>query len=296
MATSRWRITQSGSAGGGCLKRFTASDGESIAYAASGSGRPIVLLHGLMAHGGFFEPQRPLASDFQLVAIDLRGHGSSRGDGIRPDMDRIAADVTELVEHLDLRDAIGVGWSLGASVLWQVLAGPASDRFAGAVVVDMTPRVLNEGDWQLGLSPELCEARSAAIRDDYANFAVAAGLNIFAQPIEEARRAAADWAGAQFAKNDAATMSAVWESLVAKDYRRLLPRIEQPTLIIHGGKSQLYGAATAQHLASALPHACILTFERSGHAPHIEQPELFNAAIRDFAASLPPVRQAERTA
>ena len=64
----------------------------------------------------------------------------------------------------DLHDAIGVGWSLGATVLWHVLAGPAADRFAGAIVVDMTARVLNDAEWDLGLSPEACEARSAAIR------------------------------------------------------------------------------------------------------------------------------------
>lgn len=278
------------------MERFTASDGVSIAYEVNGTGRPLLLLHGLMAHRGFFEAQRPLASDFRIIAVDLRGHGDSRTDGLRPDVARIAADVAELAEHLELEDAIGVGWSLGASVLWHVLAGPASRRFAGAVIVDMTARVLNEGDWQLGLSRETCDARTAAISDDYPSFAAAAGQNIFAQPVEDGKRALAAWAGEQFGRNDGATMGAVWTSLVATDDRPLLAGIGQPTLIIHGGKSQLYGPETAQHLATALPKARILTFDRSGHAPHMEQPELFNAAIRDFAASLPPVRHTETTA
>lgn len=278
------------------MERFIASDGAEIAYDVTGSGRPLVLLHGLMAHRGFFAAQRPLASDFQLIAVDLRGHGGSRRDGGRPTIDRIAADVAELAGHLDLRGAIGVGWSLGASVLWQVLAGEASSRFAGAVIVDMTARVLNGDGWELGLSREACEARSAAIRADYAAFAQAAGQNIFAQPVADGARALADWAGAQFALNDAAAMGAVWEALVSRDDRPLLPKIEQPTLIAHGGKSQLYGPATAAHLAGALPRARIVTFDRSGHAPHMEEPERFNAAIREFAASLPPVRQSEPTA
>ena len=283
-------------AGGGSLERFTASDGVQIAYEVSGKGRALVLLHGLMAHRGFFHAQKPLESEFQLITIDLRGHGASRIEGERPSVARIACDVSELVEHLDVREAIGVGWSLGASVLWQVLAGPVSRRFAGAVIIDMTARVLNEGDWQLGLSPETCEARSAAIRDDYRSFALAAGQNIFAQPVENGMRELAAWSGEQFGRNDPATMGAVWESLVATDDRPLLAGITQPTLIVHGGKSQLYGPETARQLASALPHARILTFESSGHAPHMEQPELFNAAIRDFAASLPPVHQTEPTA
>jgi pimeloyl-ACP methyl ester carboxylesterase len=278
------------------LERFTASDGVSIAFEAVGLGRPLVLLHGLMAHRGFFEAQRPLASDFQLIAVDLRGHGDSRALGSRLDVDRVAADVAELVEHLNLTDAIGIGWSLGASILWQVLASPASSRFSGAVVVDMTARVLNGGDWQLGLSPDVCDARSAAIRDDYASFALAAGQNIFAQPVAEGKRELAAWAGGQFALNDPAAMGAVWASLVSRDDRQKLPTIGQPTLIVHGGKSQLYGPATAQHLAGALPNARIVTFESSGHAPHMEQPELFNATIREFAASLPRVRETQSTA
>lgn len=271
------------------MSQFRASDGVRIAYEVMGEGRPLVLLHGLMAHKGFFEAQNSLASDFRLVCIDLRGHGESRGGDRYPSVARIAADVAELVRHLDLEGAIGVGWSLGASVLWRVLAGPEGHRFAGAVVIDMTARVLNEGAWQLGLSPDTCDARSAAIRDDYPNFALAAGQNIFAQPVENGRRDLANWAGEQFSLNEPSTMGAVWASLVDSDDRGLLPKIEQPTLVVHGARSQLYGAETAHYLTSTLPHARALAFENSGHAPHMEEPERFNAVIRDFAASLPPL-------
>ena len=60
------------------MAEFTASDGARIAYRDVGQGTPIVLLHGLMAHGGFFDKQAPLAERFRLISIDLRGHGESR--------------------------------------------------------------------------------------------------------------------------------------------------------------------------------------------------------------------------
>ena len=168
--------------GGEGLEHFTASDGARIAYRDEGRGRPLLFLHGLMAHSGFFERQRPLAEDFRLIAIDLRGHGESRGaEGART-VERLADDIAELSEKLDLEGAVGVGWSLGATILWRVLAGAEASRFAGAVVVDMTPRVLNDEDWTLGLTPETCEARSAAIRDDFRAFAAGAGQAIFAAP------------------------------------------------------------------------------------------------------------------
>src|ERR1700750_998512 len=97
---------------GGKLNFFTASDGARIAYRDEGAGTPLVLLHGLMAHGGFFRAQADLAADFRVIAIDLRGHGASAKAGERPTVEQLAADVSELAEALDLEGAIGVGWSM----------------------------------------------------------------------------------------------------------------------------------------------------------------------------------------
>jgi pimeloyl-ACP methyl ester carboxylesterase len=268
------------------LHYFTASDGTRIAYRDEGEGVPLVLLHGLMAHGGFFASQADLARDFRIIAIDLRGHGASARPGDRPTVEQIAADVSGLAEALDLRDAIGVGWSMGATILWHVLSGPAASRFAGAVVVDMTARVRNDEEWDLGLSPEACEARSQAIRDDFQSFAVNAGRAIFAQPVAPGQEEAADWAGLEFARNDSGAIGSVWASLIRQDVRALLERIEHPTLIVHGARSKLYGDDTADHLVEALPDARAVRFEGSGHAPHLEQPELFNATLKDFAGRL----------
>lgn len=272
------------------MRHFTASDGARIAYSDEGEGRPLVLLHGLMADAGFFERQRDLADAFRLVAVDLRGHGESPAGPVPPTIERLAGDVAELARALGLEGAVGIGWSLGAAVLWRVLAGPESSRFAGAVVIDMTPRVLNDEGWDLGLSRETCEARSQAIREDFPAFAAAAGQAIFAAPGAEADRAAE-----AFAANDPGAIGALWQSLVEEDFRPLLPAIRQPTLVVHGAQSHLYGADTAGHLVAALPNARSITFESSGHAPHLEQPDLFNAALREFAAHLPPVRQREAT-
>ncbi len=272
------------------MRHFTAPDGARIAYSDEGEGRPLVFLHGLMADSGFFKRQRALADAFRIVAIDFRGHGRSPAGPVPPSIGLLAEDVAGLAGALGLESAVGVGWSLGAAVLWRVLAGPVSRNFTGAVVIDMTPRVLNDRDWDLGLSLETCQARSQAISGDFPAFAAAAGQAIFASPGPQADRAAA-----AFADNDPAAIGALWDSLVEEDFRPLLPSIEQPTLVVHGTHSHLYDADTAGHLVAALPRARAVAFDRSGHAPHLEQPELFNATLREFAAALPPVRQAETT-
>lgn len=273
------------------MPHYTAPDGARIAYDDTGPGRPLVLLHGLMAHRGFFGRQRELADSFRLIAIDLRGHGDSRSPGERPTVEQLAADVAGLADSLGLEDAIGVGWSLGASVLWHVLTGPAAHRFAGSVVVDMTPRVMNDEGWTLGLSGDACEARRRAIEEDFQTFATNAGQAIFAPSDDPGLAESAHWAGEEFARNDPTAISALWSSLVGQDFRDRLARIAQPTLVVHGAHSHLYGSDTADHLAAALPGARAVQFDRSGHSPHFEQAELFNTALRDFAASLPRVRE-----
>ena len=274
---------------------FTASDGARIAYRDESEGRPLVLLHGLMANGGFFCRQQALADRFRLVAPDFRGHGASRDAGGALTVEQLARDVSELSGRLDLEGAIGIGWSLGASVLWHALAGPAGDRFAGAVVIDMTARVMNDEAWTLGLSREACDARSTAMDEDFESFAAGAGQGIFAQPVAPDRRELADWASGEFARNDGPAIAAIWASLVAQDFRPLLRRIDTPTLIVRGAHSQLYGESTAEHLVRALPNAEAVEFAASGHAPHLEEPELFNRTIRDFADRLVRAPAAQTT-
>jgi pimeloyl-ACP methyl ester carboxylesterase len=244
-----------------------------------------------MANRSFFHAQRPLADSFRLIAVDLRGHGDSGGSAEAPTIRRLADDVAELSAHLGLEDAIGLGWSLGASVLWHLLTGPAGRRFSAAIVVDMTPRVMNDDAWSLGLSSEVCEARARAIDEDFPGFAASAGPAIFAQPLDDERRELAAWAADEFARNDPAVTASLWSSLVDEDARHLLGRIRQPTLVVHGANSHLYGSDTADHLVAALPDAEAVQFESSGHSPHLEQPDLFNRTVRQFAAKLPRVRE-----
>jgi pimeloyl-ACP methyl ester carboxylesterase len=275
------------------LQHFTTSDGARIAWTEEGEGRPLLLLHGLMANRSFFREQAPLADEFRLIAIDLRGHGDSGNGNEEATIARLAEDVAELADHLALEDAIGLGWSLGATILWHVLAGRTGHRFAAAAVVDMTPRVLNDHDWSLGLSADICAARAQAIVEDYSGFTAGAGAAIFAQPLDEKSRPLAAWAAGQFGRNEPGVTAALWDSLVAEDVRPLLARIGQPTLVVHGANSHLYGSDTADHLVEALPNAVAVQFERSGHSPHLEQPELFNRTLTEFAAKLPRVRETQ---
>ena len=242
---------------GGALDFFTASDGTRIAYRDEGEGVPLVLLHGLMAHGGFFHApggagrrfpgdHRSTCAAMANRASTARARPSSSSPPTSPSSPRRST----------FEGAIGVGWSMGATVLWHVLSGPAAARFAGAVVVDMTARVQERRG--MGPRPLARGLRGAQQRDPRRfspAFAATAGQGIFAQPVAATGRAWPTGRASNSPATIAGAIGSVWASLVRQDVRALLQKIEHPTLIVHGARSRLYGDDTADHLVAALPDA-----------------------------------------
>ena len=83
-------------------------------YEVRGTGRPLVLIHGWQCSHVFWQRNvDELARDFTVVTPDLRGHGnSSKGlHGIT--IKQFACDVYDLINYLDLKDAVVMGWSMG---------------------------------------------------------------------------------------------------------------------------------------------------------------------------------------
>ena len=86
-----------------------------IHYEDHGSGRPIVLIHGYPLNGNSWERQERelLANGYRVITYDRRGFGKSSQPTFGYDYDTFAGDLEVLMEHLDLRDAVLVGFSMG---------------------------------------------------------------------------------------------------------------------------------------------------------------------------------------
>lgn len=269
------------------------SDKAKIAYDDVGQGRPLLLVHGWATHAGFFREQiKELSADFRIIAVDLRGHGRSVAAGGDLSIDLLAHDIQELAEYLDLRDLLVVGWSMGAMVLWRALLNGLGPRVAGMITIDMAPRVINGDGWDLGLrgSSAAKQARQsqAAMVANWAAVGPRVAARIFAEGREAEQTALRQWAEAEVAGSVPAAMAQLWFSLTAQDFRAQLPGLSLPVLVTHGTLSRLYSAETARALAALLTDAAIVGFAQSGHAPHLEEPDLFNSTLTRFAATLPP--------
>jgi pimeloyl-[acyl-carrier protein] methyl ester esterase len=250
-----------------------------------------VLLHGWGMQGKFFDEQiAALAPDFRVVVPDLRGHGRSSPLTMGQGLPTLVDDVNQLLVNLELSESILIGWSMGAMVAWGVMQGLAADRIAGLVTIDMVPRLLNDTDWKFGLR----EGKDASVFspiakrmiEDWPGFTRFFVPRIFATGQCDERMAMTDRMVNETEKNDPESMARLWMSMAEQDFRGDLSKIDLPALVIHGALSQLYSEAANAWVADQMPDARRVAFANSGHAPHIEEPDLFDREIKKFAGEI----------
>lgn len=273
------------------MPQIPLQDGGSLSFRDEGQGQALVLLHGWGMRKEVFDSQfAGLAGRFRLIAPDLRGHGESTpasNDGAIP---TLADDIGRLLEHLDVDQAVIVGWSMGAMVAWALMHGPAAKRVAGIVAIDMVPRILNDVTWQHGLRDgEDASAFAndvARMRQDWARYVDEFVPRNVAHGREKQRSALLTRLSALIRDNDPESMARLWQSLAEQDMRQSVTELHVPLLIAHGELSQLYDEAAFAWMERNIPNSRRVSFADSGHAPHLEESERFNAVLEQFVDGL----------
>ena len=263
---------------------FHADDGEQLHVHLSGDGPPLLLLHGWTAsHAAWAPVLEPLSSHHRLLRPDARGHGGHTLTATRaPDVKRLARDVINLLDHYGIDRVTAVGHSMGALTLWQCLRDFGEARFSHLAFIDQSPKLMTDTTWQGGIYGDFDSARAQRLVDDLEADFVEAVLRLVAFGLNDKARASylrnsSGWRMVRESLKDIdpPTAIAIWQSLVAADYREVLPTIQVPTLLAYGTASNFYTEATARFVADNIPQARLSFYEGADHGPHVAQPERF---------------------
>ncbi|HEY4289282.1 MAG TPA: alpha/beta hydrolase [Puia sp.] len=130
------------------MSTIKVKDGTEIYYKDWGTGQPIVFHHGWPLTGDDWDAQMMffLGQGFRVIAHDRRGHGRSSQTANGHDMDTYAADVAELTQALDLKDAIHVGHSTGGGEVIHYVAKHGKGRVAKAVLISAVTPVMVQSE------------------------------------------------------------------------------------------------------------------------------------------------------
>jgi non-heme chloroperoxidase len=242
-----------------------------IHYEDHGSGDPVVLIHGYPLNGNSWERQERelLARGYRVVRYDRRGFGRSSQPTVGYDYDTFADDLHQLLEHLDLLDAVLVGFSMGSGEVIRYLAAHGSKRVRQAALFGaIPPFLLKTMDNPEGIDQAVFDGIKAAIVDDrYAFFE--GFLNNFnnMDVLGGTRISDRAWqASFNVAAGSSPYVSLVCVDTWLTDFRPDLAKIDVPVLVVHGTEDRILPfAATAARLPALIRDCTLVPVDGGPH-------------------------------
>ena len=254
------------------MNSITTKDGTQIYFKDWGTGQPVVFSHGWPLSADSWEAQMMfLASKgYRCIAHDRRGHGRSSQPWDGNNMDTFADDLSKLMETLDLKGAVLVGFSMGGGEVARYIGRHGTKRLAKAALISAVPPLMlkttaNPG----GLSIEKFDAiRQASIADRSQLYKDIASGPFFGanRPGAKVSQGMIDsfWLQGMRAghKNTFDCIKAFSET----DFTEDLKKFDVPTLIVHGDDDQIVPIGASAHAAYKLVKGATLKIYPG--APH----------------------------
>lgn len=270
------------------MPTITTRDGTQIFYKDWGSGRPVIFSHGWPLSADAWDGQMVFLGQqgYRVIAHDRRSHGRSSQTWDGNHMDQYADDLAELIETLNLRDAIIVGHSTGGGEVAHYLGRHGTGRIAKAVLLGAVPPLMLKTEGNPGGLPiEVFDGIRKGTFDNRAQF-----FKDLVVPFYSYNRP-----GAVLSEGirDSFWLQGMMGGLKGQldcirefsevDYTEDLRKIDVPTLIAHGDDDQIVPIGASALLSSKLVrNATLKIYPGGSHGLAQTQQDEFNADLLAF--------------
>jgi 2-succinyl-6-hydroxy-2,4-cyclohexadiene-1-carboxylate synthase len=264
----------------------TMRDGLRLHVRVQGEGEPLLMLHGFTGSVEAWgeETLSGLAQAYQVVAVDLLGHGGSdfSTDPERYRIEEILRDLRQVLDALGIEKARWLGYSMGGRV---ALAGAVlrPSRVSGLILESASPGLPGENERRArrradeALAEGILRGGMEAFVDHWMGLPLFATQGKLPPKVREANRE-------RRLRNEPEALAACLRGLgtgAQPSFWEDLPGIRVPTLLLAGEEDQKF-SELARRMATSIPGSELRLIPRAGHSIHLENPFAWLAAVRTF--------------
>lgn len=261
---------------------FIQIDDIRLTYDDTGSGAPVILVHGYPFNRSLWSEQvAALSETYRVITPDLRGFGDSESSSSVATMGRMAQDLALLMDTLEITEATLGGLSMGGYVVLAFYK-QFSSRVHALLLADTRATADSEEGKQLRrkqAAKVLAEGMGGVTDAMLPKLLTTETVSKRPEIVKRVR-------DMMLRTNPEGAAAALLGMAAREDQTGLLPQITAPTLIIVGREDSITPVADSEMMHAAIAGSKLVVLENAAHVTNIEQSKLFNNELRSFLSEI----------
>jgi len=245
-------------------------------------GAPVIFIHPFPFNLSVWKAQfERLTTTNRVITFDIRGFGGSTMDNKKSSIGLYADDLVQMMDHLNLDQAVVCGLSMGGYILLDAVERYPS-RFKALILCDT--QCVGDSKEQQQIRYESIKKIETIGLGDFSEQFIQKALS--ANTLEHNKHLSEQLAAIILSNSPAAVTSGMGAMAQRNETCSKLSKISVPTLVISGKEDSVIMPSQSEFLFNNIPGAQLQIIEKAGHLSNIEQPEAFNKIIQSFISKL----------